>query len=128
MKKIKHSRIVDVVRHTRFFEQVNCPGAGFGFDCDADGNVNLPEEAVSNYRACIAGEFNVVDRGVVVERWSYREPAVGLCCCGREVELCGFTNTCDCGRDYNSAGQELAPREQWGEETGESLSDILMIP
>lgn len=32
-----------------------------------------------------------------------------------------------CDRDYNSAGQELAPREQWGEDTGESLSDILQI-
>ncbi len=34
-------------------------------------------------------------------------------------------NTCDCGRDYNAFGQILAPRSQWGEETGESLSDIL---
>lgn len=50
------------------------------------------------------------------------------CRCGRELETPGFTNTCDCGADYNWAGQELAPREQWGEETGESLSDILNIP
>lgn len=28
-----------------------------------------------------------------------------------------------CGRDYNSAGQLLAPREQWGEETGETAAD-----
>lgn len=28
-----------------------------------------------------------------------------------------------CGREYNSAGQELAPREQWGEETGETAAD-----
>lgn len=31
-----------------------------------------------------------------------------------------------CARDYNSSGQLLAPREQWGWDTGESLSDILM--
>lgn len=47
------------------------------------------------------------------------------CECGQEVRCSGFTNTCDCGRDYNWAGQLLAPRSQWGEETGECLSDIL---
>jgi len=57
-----------------------------------------------------------------------REPAVGKCACGQEVWLSGFTNTCDgCGRDYSIGGQELAPREQWGEETGESASDILSV-
>ena len=49
------------------------------------------------------------------------------CNCGKTVEISGFTNTCQCGRDYNFSGQELAPREQWGEETGESLSEILGI-
>ena len=56
-----------------------------------------------------------------------RDPAIGLCDCGREVELSGFTNTCDCGRDYNWGGTLLAPREQWGEETGEHLADIMRI-
>lgn len=27
-----------------------------------------------------------------------------------------------CGKEYNSAGQSLAPRSQWGEETGEVFS------
>lgn len=53
-------------------------------------------------------------------------PAVGECdCCGRDVHLYGFTNTCECGADYNMSGQMLAPREQWGEETGETAADIL---
>ena len=56
-------------------------------------------------------------------------PAIGKCDeCNQTVELSGFTNTCDCGADYNMSGQRLAGREQWGEETGESLSDILNIP
>ena len=55
-------------------------------------------------------------------------PAIGECVrCGEAVELGGFTNTCDCGADYNWGGQLLACRSQWGEETGESLSDILAI-
>jgi len=56
-----------------------------------------------------------------------REPKVIECGCGRKVECYGFTTTCDCGRDYNWNGDLLAPREQWGEETGEHLSDILRI-
>ena len=60
------------------------------------------------------------------ERGRIISPAVGLCPCGQEVELGGFTNTCDnCGTDYNWAGQALAPRECWGEETGEHWTDLI---
>lgn len=48
------------------------------------------------------------------------------CACGRWLELDDpMTNTCACGADYNGSGQRLAPREQWGEETGETAADIL---
>jgi len=64
-----------------------------------------------------------------VEMADGRERKIGECeDCGYPVPLLGFTNTCVCGTDYNMSGQRLAPREQWGEETGESLSDILRIP
>lgn len=117
----------------------------------------LQPAGVESYRACVKGEITVwVDveyksdgkgdyvavpgtgrqvtypvRGPGHEEternWS--EPAIGECNrCQREVELHGFTNTCECGADYNMSGQELADRSQWGEETGESLSDILSIP
>lgn len=47
-------------------------------------------------------------------------PALGRCECGREVELYDYwANACECGREYNISGQLLAPREDWGEETGE---------
>ncbi len=48
-----------------------------------------------------------------------------ICSCGRQVECWDFTNTCACSADYNFAGQRLAPREQWGEETGEHPSDCI---
>ncbi len=53
---------------------------------------------------------------------------IGYCPCGANVFLVAggsfnFTTTCNCGKDYNSSGDELAPREQWGEETGEHWSD-----
>jgi len=41
----------------------------------------------------------------------YVEPALGRCHCGQHVALRGFTNTCDCGRDYNMSGQLLASRD-----------------
>lgn len=53
-------------------------------------------------------------------------PALWRCDCGAELECPNFTNTCECGADYNSAGQRLAPREQWGEETGETFQDIML--
>jgi len=47
-------------------------------------------------------------------------------CCGEDIYCSEFTNTCgNCGADYNWAGQRLAPREQWGEETGEHPADCV---
>jgi len=51
-----------------------------------------------------------------------------ITCCDHELDCPEFTNTCPyCGADYNWAGQRLAPRSQWGEETGESLAEIMCI-
>jgi len=90
-----------------------------------------------HYRVGADGEYEPVPgcrqqitykvSGVVQDygKWQH-DPAVGECNrCKREVVLHGFTNTCECGADYNMSGQQLADRSQWGEETGESLSDIL---
>jgi hypothetical protein len=55
----------------------------------------------------------------------YTEPSVGLCnVCNQEVVLGSFTNTCNCGTEYNICGQQLASREDWGEETGETGDDF----
>lgn len=49
---------------------------------------------------------------------------VQIKCCGAWLDCEAFTNTCEhCEADYNFAGQRLAPRSQWGEETGEHWSD-----
>lgn len=85
----------------------------------------------------ILGDTEIV-RPVIVdtieEAWDARENADKkgarayifplVTCCGDTVMCNAFTNTCpNCGRDYNRNGDELAPREQWGEETGECWSD-----
>ena len=48
---------------------------------------------------------------------------VAICECGRELVCYDFTNTCWCGTDYNFAGDRLAPRSQWGADTGENWQD-----
>ena len=90
---------------------------------DENGNVDeskLQPPALENYRKCIASG----ERGEL-KSWehSYTSPAIGKCSCGKRVILANFTNTCSCGADYNSSGQALACRSQWGEETGEHWTD-----
>ena len=129
MKIISERRTVEGVEYTLAFEWVDSPGAGFSFACDKDGNIDIesmPAPARGNYEMCLANPGGKLRKcGVEAREWSYREPAVGLCECGRKVALEGFTNPCDCGRDYNMSGQMLAPREQWGEETGEAWYECL---
>ena len=115
MEIIQHSEYKILVDYTLVFDN-------YSFDCDKDGVVNesiLPPLALENYRKCIA------EGPGRIERWErgYSEPAIGKCSCGLEVVLANFTNTCECGADYNSSGQMLACRSQWGEETGEHWTD-----
>lgn len=131
MKVTKHRQHHTETRHFLAFVWTNDPGAGFGFECDDQGNVDEPSmnpSSLANYRNCIDGTFDVRRTGFTSQEHSWIEPAEGICCCGRTVVLDGFTCPCECGRDYNSSGQLLAPRSQWGEETGEHLVDILAIP
>lgn len=131
MRIIQHRRHHEHREHRLIFERVAAGGAGFSFACDKAGQVdeaNLPLAARGNYGACISGRPDIECKGVIETAHNYAEPAVGECeQCGREVVLHGFTNTCDCGADYNMSGQLLAPRACWGEETGESLADILGV-
>jgi hypothetical protein len=66
---------------------------------------------------------NIISDAVRDEDGRLIQPLVIRCRCGQPLEVPHFTNTCRCGADYNWAGQELAPRYQWGEETGEHWSD-----
>ena len=95
-----------------------------GFECDPQGNIDMVAlearpEAYANYQRCVA-DSNITSR---VRRYnrSYWAPAIGKCHCGTKVELeSSWANSCPkCGTEYNSSGQQLAPRSQWGEETGE---------
>lgn len=124
---IKQSKRVVKVTYELCFEWNDLSdgmAGGFGFDCDEQGNVfmdQLNPDALANYKACISGKYDVRSMGVQRYVNRYTEPAVLRCDCGHHVALGHhFTNTCDnCHADYNSQGTRLAPRSQWGEETGE---------
>ena len=134
MKIIREASLHDAVTYHRSYHYEGEPGHGFGFNCDEKGVVDIAELApagLANYNRCLRGStdcgLTIIDAGVERREHHWREPAVEKCDCGRRVVLGRFTNTCDCGADYNSAGQRLAPRSQWGEETGETAADILMV-
>lgn len=99
-------------------------GHGFRFDCDENGNLSPETHPAgrANYERIKSGEIRT--NGLTIERREYVEhiPAVCRCECGRKVTLWdGWSNECDCGREFNGSGQLLAPRSQWGEETGEQF-------
>jgi hypothetical protein len=110
------------IKSVEYFLNFSCGDCFYSFPCDENGKVDesiINPYALENLRKC-QSDSNVIKEGVhkVVNSWV--ENAVGRCHCGEEVELGHFTCTCEkCGKDYNWNGQELAPREQWGEETGE---------
>ena len=111
------------------------PGSGWSFPCDEEGNVienALHPSAVINLAICRSGVnergVKILLLGVAKQSHFCREPGQGECSCGHEVYLDSFTCTCEgCGADYSQSGNLLSPRAFWGEETGETLSDILTI-
>lgn len=118
MKIVQEREFRVIVNHDLVFD-------GYAFPCDENGNVDestLEPAGLENYKACIAKGNGYVES----YENSYTIPAIGECSCGNEVILDSFTNTCDkCGADYNSSGQRLADRSQWGYETGEHWTDCI---
>jgi hypothetical protein len=125
----RHTEAVE--SHEMFFANDKTGHSGYGFPCDAAG-VIAPlgnDCARANLAKCLAGTNGILPGTLKTWVNHHTRSAVGLCECGTRVYLSGFTNTCDgCDADYNKSGQQLAPREVWGEDTGESLSEILAIP
>lgn len=138
MKIIQHRKIMVDKSYDLWFPKKNLPGAASAFPCDENGNVDesnmMPlaldtwNEIKARMDQIVSGKDDVYSRPEIKTFVNRNiQPAIGICSCGKKVWLDGCTNTCECGADYNSAGQKLASRSQWGEETGESLSEILSI-
>ena len=125
-----------VIIHEHAFDWEGETGWGFVFSFPAGETPDtrhLPGIALENYRACLTGVVHgvrVVDRGIRERKQVIHHPTLIRCDCGEVVfahrGAWMDTHTCDrCGRLYNSSGQALRPVEEWGEETGESASDLM---
>lgn len=124
------------VEYTLLHPRKDCPGAGWGPKCDEEGRVD-EDELRARAPACYAEWVRVQKLGYddagyhepYVQKFesTWMRPLLIRCDCGQSLSCSAFTNTCDCGRDYNRSGALLAHRSQWGEETGEALPDILRI-
>lgn len=132
MKIIQDRTWRESTTYSLFYEYKGEHGAGYSFNCDENGNIfldKLHDVARTQSLPYCQNNPELFKKPRIVEytnRW--KEPRIGLCSCGCEIELERFTNTCDgCQADYSSSGELLAPREQWGEETGESVADILSV-
>jgi hypothetical protein len=81
---------------------------------------------VENYVACVTGRVQVEPAYVQTFEGSDVTPGAIRCDCGAVLAMWPASDVgCDaCGAEYNSAGQRLAPRCQWGEETGETAADL----
>lgn len=95
---------------------------GFGFPCDANGNLldGLTDCAKENYKYCMEHpeEFEVYNEIHRLER-TWRNPNTGKCdCCGETIELYDqYMGACECpncGQWYNLWGQKLLPPRGWG--------------
>jgi hypothetical protein len=68
------------------------------------------------------GGVIIMPKVIRVEKWLIGNVKVIACnnCTGEVYLQSGWANKCSkCGTEYNGFGQELAPRSQWGYETGE---------
>ena len=134
MEILSYSRVVTVPHFEIFFQYAGATSFhGFIFPALESGEVDLEAlnkkpNSLINYFKCLSGEIEGHKvNAPEFKKWEhhYTEPTIGKCDCGCEVMLDRFTNTCDCGLDYNMSGQLLAHRSQWGEETGESYCDLM---
>lgn len=111
--------------HIVFF---TATGGEFSFPCTKAGHLKrkgLNSAAVENLRKIEAGEFCTVRRKFFDYSRTYYHSPQGKCC-DQWMDLGSFINTCDiCDADYDSNGSRLSDRQFWGEETGETLADIL---
>jgi hypothetical protein len=121
IKIIKERTPVTITEYYIEYSYKDDPDSGFRFPATKSGAPDfdrMPPEARANYEACLTDE-RLLEPEFTIDKHTYTEPAVGLCTCGREVELVSDymgATSCDCGRWYNVFGQELRDPKYWEEE------------
>jgi hypothetical protein len=107
---IKNSERIECVRFFHSYSFKDNKNSGFSFPCDEMGNLlPLQSAGLENWNRC-QNSADIIDEGIVKEEWSYFQPAIGKCDCGKLITLDGDSMgecECDCGRVYNNFGQRL---------------------
>lgn len=123
LEVIRPRERVTAVSYELFFASLEVPGAGYGFDCTAEGTLiddacrTAAERAEQVAEIVAAGQHAapVVNR----RQRSWIEYALARCTCGAELELADpLDNECEaCGRWFNGCGQQvLDPDSELGRE------------
>ena len=116
--RLRRAAYLTELRHDLFFEDLDHPGRGFSFPCDASGRIartDLRPAMRERYDHCVEDEVLHYKTPVVrvVDVQVYDHGAVE-CMCGHPHELKGETSACTaCGQLFNATGQFLLPRSKW---------------
>ena len=130
MLKIIKERTPETIKeyYIEFFYKDD-PEAGFCFPAISSGEPDISSmtpEALANYEACLTDD-RLTEAEFTKHEWTYINPAVGLCTCGREIVLeCDHAGAvrCDCGRWYNLFGQSLIDPKYWYRDEDDYYSDM----
>lgn len=120
-KIIKERTPETVTEYYLEFKYKDDPDAGFCFPATRSGEPDfscMSDEAIVNYQACLTDK-RLTEEEFTKHKWTYMNPALGICSCGRDVVLeCGYAGAvrCECGKWYNLFGQELRDPSYWEED------------
>lgn len=122
MLKIVRERTPEIITEYYLeFKYKDDPEAGFCFPATHTGDPyfsRMSDEAIANYQACLTDKRLTAEE-FTRHKWTYMNPAIGICSCGRDVVLeCDHAGavSCECGKWYNLFGQELRDPEYWEED------------
>lgn len=121
LKIIKERTRETVTEYYIEFSYKDDPDSGFSFPANKDGTVALDKmypEGIANYKMCCT-RTDLIGPDFNTRTYTYSDPAIGKCTCGREVVLDSNyygAVSCECGRWYNLFGQELLDPKYWEED------------
>jgi len=112
LKIIEESKRIKNIRYFRSWKNKEDQTSGYCFPCDINGKIDPLEyeEGRKNLIFCQTSN-DVIDEGILIDQWTYFQPAQAECKCGKIITLDGDSMgecECECGRFYNVFGQLLA--------------------
>lgn len=127
MPVVQQLRRVVSIEFNRCFSNAKDDTLGYGFPCDADGNIwpLVVEGAIANLEGCLSGKFDVIDKGVVQSDFPcvYHEPTILKCDCGTQIDCYFDLTMCKCGAQYDLDGVLIEDPIAWMVERPYAVSE-----